>query len=322
MQAISFKVILKAVFGLKDGDRYERLKKVLLAILNPQQPIVSALLFLFPLLQKDLGAWSPWGRFLRQRQEMDELIYAEIKELRENPDPSRTDILSLMMAARYEDGASMTDEELRDELITLLVAGHETTATALAWALYWIHYLPEVRKKLVQELATLGENPEPSEIVKLPYLSAVCQETLRIYPVAMLALNRLVKSPLKIMGYQFQPGTLLIPNIYLTHHREDLYHHPKQFKPERFLEHQFAPYEFMPFGGGNRRCIGMAFAIYEMKLVLATVLSLWKLELADNKPVVPVRKGALLGPAKGVPMVLKEKRHQSQSVLETSSSLA
>jgi unspecific monooxygenase len=317
MQAISFKVILKAVFGLEQGDRYDRLKEVLLAILNPKRPIVSALLFLFPLLQKDLGAWSPWGRFLRQRQEMDELIYAEIKELRNNPEPSRTDILSLMMAARYEDGESMTDEELRDELITLLVAGHETTATALAWALYWIHHLPEVREKLLQELATLGENPEPSEVAKLPYLNAVCQETLRIYPVAMLALNRLVKSPLEITGYQFQPGTLLIPNIYLTHHREDLYPNPKQFKPERFLERQFAPYEFMPFGGGNRRCIGMAFAMYEMKLVLATVLSRWQLELADNKPVVPVRKGALLGPATGVPMVVKKGRFQNQTIAQT-----
>jgi unspecific monooxygenase len=319
MQAISFKVILKAVFGLEEGDRYDRLKEVLLAILNPKRPIVSALLFLFPLLQKDLGAWSPWGRFLRQRQEMDELIYAEIKGLRKNPEPSRTDILSLMMAARYEDGESMSDEELRDELITLLVAGHETTATALAWALYWIHHLPEVREKLLQELATLGENPEPSEVAKLPYLNAVCQETLRIYPVAMLALNRLVKSPLEITGYQFQPGTLLIPNIYLTHHREDLYPNPKQFKPERFLSGQFAPYEFMPFGGGNRRCIGMAFAMYEMKLVLATVLSRWQMELADNKPVVPVRKGALLGPAKGVPMVVKKSRFQNQTIAQTAS---
>lgn len=317
MQAISFKIILKAVFGLKEGDRYDKLKDVLLAILNPKRPIVSALLFLFPLLQKDLGAWSPWGRFLRQREKMNELIYAEIRELKENPDPSRTDILSLMMAARYEDGESMTDEELRDELITLLVAGHETTATALAWALYWIHHLPEVREKLLQELATWGENPESDEIVKLPYLNAVCQETLRIYPVAMLALNRLVKSPLEITGYQFQPDTVLLPNIYLTHHREDLYPDSKQFKPERFLFGQFASYEFMPFGGGNRRCIGMALAMYEMKLVLATLLSRWQLELADNKPVVPVRKGALLGPAKGVPMVLKKTRFQDQKIDQT-----
>ena len=320
MQAISFKVILKAVFGLKDGDRYERLKEVLLAILNPKSPMVSALLFLFPLLQKDLGAWSPWGRFLRQRQEIDELIYAEIKELRENPDPSRTDILSLMMAARYEDGESMTDEELRDELITLLVAGHETTATTLTWAFYWIHHLPEVREKLLQELATLGENPEPSEIAKLPYLNAVCQETLRIYPVAMFATQRVVKSPLQFLGRRFDPGTILCTCIYLTHHREELYPEPKQFKPERFLEHQFPPYEYLPFGGGNRRCIGMAFAQFEMKLVLAKVLSRWQMELADSKPVKSVRRGLLFGPSDGVRMLVIDKRSQNQRIVQTSSS--
>ena len=225
-----------------------------------------------------------------------------------------------MMSARDEQGQPMTDVELRDELMTLLVAGHETTATSLAWALYWIHHLPQVREKLLQELDALGDNPDPSAIVRLPYLNAVCQETLRIYPVAMLALNRVVKSPLQIGGYQFEPGNLLVPCIYLTHHREDLYPDPKQFKPERFLERQFTPYEYLPFGGGNRACIGMAFAQFEMKLVLATILSHWQLELADSKPVEPVRKGALLGPAQGVPMVVKGKRPENQRILQTSSS--
>jgi unspecific monooxygenase len=211
----------------------------------------------------------------------------------------------------------MTDVELRDELITLLFAGHETTATSLAWALYWIHHTPEVREKLLQELDSLGEKADPNTIFRLPYLNAVCSETLRLYPVAMLTLTRLVKSPLEIKGYQFEPGTLVIPSIYLTHHREDLYPNAKQFKPERFLERQFAPYEYLPFGGGNRRCIGMAFALFEMKLVLATVLSQWQMELADSKPVQPVRKGLLLGPAQGVRMVATGRRAQNKSVLET-----
>lgn len=161
---------------------------------------------------------------------MDELIYAEISDAsgglrlhKQQPDPSRTDILSLMMATRDEEGQRMTDVELRDELITLLVAGHETTATSLAWALYWIHHLPDVRAKLLQEIDSLGENPDPNAILRLPYLSAVCSEALRLYPVAMLGLNRLVKSPLKIMGYQLNAGNLVIPCIYLTHHQEDLY---------------------------------------------------------------------------------------------------
>ena len=319
MQAISFQVILKAVFGLEEGSRYEQLEERLTALMNPKRPLLRGMMIVFPALQRDFG---PWRQFKAQLKQIDELIYAEIGDRRAQPDSSRTDILSLMMAARDEAGEPMTDVELRDELMTLLIAGHETTATSLAWALYWIHHLPQVREKLLQELDSLGDNPDPTSILRLPYLNAVCQETLRIYPVAMLALNRVVKSPLQIGGYNFEPGTLLVPCIYLTHHREDLYPEPKQFKPERFLERQFSPYEYLPFGGGNRTCIGMAFAQFEMKLVLATVLSNWQLELADNKPVEPVRKGALLGPAKGVPMVVKGKRSESQRILETSSSSA
>ncbi|MEH2114142.1 cytochrome P450 [Nostoc sp.] len=318
VQTISLEVILKAVFGLVDGPRYEKLKKVLLKILNPKQPFVTAMMLVFPSFQRDLGSWSPWGRFLRLREQMDELIYAEIQDRQQQPDSSRTDILSLMMATRDEDGQPMTDVELRDELITLLVAGHETTATSLTWALYWIHHLPQVREKLLQEIDNLGKDPDPNAILRLPYLSAVCSETLRLYPVAMLVLNRLVKSPLEIMGYQLNPGTLVIPCIYLTHHREDLYPQSKQFKPERFLERQFTPSEYLPFGGGNRRCIGMAFALFEMKVVLATVLSHWQMELADSKPVQPARKGALLGPRGGVQMIVTGKREQNQAVRETS----
>ncbi|MBN4000759.1 cytochrome P450 [Nostoc sp. LPT] len=319
MQEISFQVILKAVFGLKDGVRYEKLKEILIAILNPKRPILRAILLFFPLLRQDLGPRSPWGSYLRLRQEMDDLIYAEIQERRSLADQSRSDILSLMMAARDEAGEPMTDLELRDELMTLLVAGHETTASSLAWALYWIHHQPEVREKLVQELDSLSENKDPNAIFRLPYLNAVCSETMRLYPVAMLGLNRLVKSPLEIAGYKFDPGTILVPCIYLSHHREDLYPNSKQFQPERFLERQFTPFEYLPFGGGNRRCIGMAFALFEMKLVLATILSDWQMKLADTKPVLPVRKSFLLAPGGGVPMVVTGKRQQNQRVLETNS---
>jgi unspecific monooxygenase len=322
MQEISFKVILKAVFGLEEGSRYDQLKQLLTAWLNHKRPLLQTLMLLFPVLQQDLGSWSPWGRFLRQRQQMDELIYAEIRERRSQLDPSRTDILSLMMAARDEAGEPMTDVELRDELMTLLVAGHDTTATALAWAFYWIHHQPPVREQLLQELDSLSENLDSSAILQLPYLNAICQETLRIYPVAMFAFPRMVKSPLQIMGYQFEPGTLLSPCIYLAHHREDLYPEPKQFKPERFLLRQFTPYEYLPFGGGNRRCIGMAFAQFEMKLVLATVLSRWQMEPADSKPVRPVRRGLLMAPADGVRMVVTGMRSQNQRILQTSSSQA
>ncbi|WP_414624340.1 cytochrome P450 [Calothrix sp. CCY 0018] len=316
MQAISFEVILKAVFGLESGLRYEQLKELLMAWMNPKKPIVQTLMLLFPALQKDLGDWSPWGSFLRLRQKMDELIFAEIRERWSKLDSSRTDILSLMMAARDENDEPMTEVELRDELMTLLVAGHETTATSLSWAFYWIHQQPLVLEKLRQELDNLGDNPEANDMMKLPYLNAVCQEALRIYPVVNFGLPRIVKSPLEIMGYQLEPGTIVSACIYLTHHREDLYPEPKQFKPERFLERQFSPNEYLPFGGGNRRCLGYAFALFEMKLVLATILSRWQLELADSKPVKPVRKGILMSPKDGVRMVVKGKRTQQQQVLQ------
>ncbi|MDJ0800891.1 MAG: cytochrome P450 [Calothrix sp. MO_167.B12] len=320
MQAISFEVIIKAVFGLEEGSRCEQLKEVLMEWVNPKRPLLQTIILMFPILQMDLGSWSPWGRFLLLRQQMDQLIYAEIRERRSKLDPSRTDILSLMMAASDDNGEQMTDVELRDELMTLLIAGHETTATSLAWAFYWIHHQPQIRAKLLQELDSLGDYTDLSTILKLPYLNAVCKETLRLYPVTMFALPRVVKSRLQIGDYQFEPGTILSACIYLTHQREDLYPEPKQFKPERFLEHQFSPYEYLPFGGGNRRCLGYAFAEFEMKLVLANILCHWQLVLADNKPVKPVRKGLLIAPKDGVRMVVKGKRPENQRVFQTASS--
>ncbi|MBE9015048.1 cytochrome P450 [Chroococcidiopsis sp. CCALA 051] len=307
MQAISFNVILQAVFGLREGERYRQIEKLLYNMLElTNSPLKASLLF-FPFLQRDLGAWSPWGNFLRQKQQLDRLLHAEIEARRANPDPGRTDILSLLMAARDEAGEPMKDEELRDELMTLLVAGHETTATALTWALYWIHKLPEVRQKLLAELDILGDTPDQNAIVRLPYLNAICSETLRIYPVGMLTFPRVVRSPVTLLGQQLEPGTVLVGSIYLAHQRQDLYPEPKQFKPERFLERQFSPYEYLPFGGGVRRCIGAAFALFEMKLVLATILSNLELSLANNRPVHPVRRGLVSAPTK-VEMVMTGRR--------------
>jgi cytochrome P450 family 110 len=303
MQKISLGVILREVFGLYEGARYEKLENLISSVLERfSSPLGTALLF-FPSLQRDLGPWSPWGRFLQEQRQIDELLYTEIEQRRSDPDPNRTDILSLMMSARDEKGEPMTDLELHDELISLLIGGHDTTATAMSWALYWIHKLPQVREKLLQELATLGENPDPMEIFRLPYLSAVCSETLRMYPMTIHTLPRQVKSPVELMGYQLSPGTIVVSLIYLTHQREDIYPEPKQFKPERFLAKQFSPYEYLPFGGGARRCIGMELAKFEMKLVLATILSDWEIKLADNRPVRPVRRWVTLGPAGGVKIV-------------------
>jgi cytochrome P450 family 110 len=296
-QEITMRVILNAVFGLSEGKRYEQVRCLMTRVLDATgSPLTSSLLF-FPFLQKDWGSWSPWGRFLQQRKKLDELLYAEIRERRENLDPARTDILTLLLSARDENGEAMTDEQLRDELMTLLLAGHETTATALTWTLYWIHKMPEVRQRLRRELEVLGHYPDPMEIVKLPYLNAVCQETLRIYPVAMITFPRVVLRSFEVMGHKFGAETWLAPCIYLTHHREDLYPEPQKFKPERFLERQYSPSEFYPFGGGHRRCLGMALAMYELKLATATIASEFDLVLPDGRPIKPVRRGVTLAPS-------------------------
>jgi unspecific monooxygenase len=302
MQSISLQVILEVVFGLYEGERCQQLKQLMSEIAEIfRSPLSSGFLF-FPALQKDWGAWSPWGKFVRQRQQIDDLLYAEIAERRANPDPNRTDILSMLMSARDEEGQPMSDRELRDELMALMFAGHETTATAMAWALYWTHYLPDVRDKLLSELKGLGESPGLMDIVRLPYLTAVTQETLRIHPVAMLTFPRVAQEPVEMMGYYLEPGTVVMGCMYLTHQREDIYPNHREFRPERFLERQFSPYEFIPFGGGVRRCIGEALAQFEMKLVLATILSEYRLTLVDKKRERPQRRGVTLAPASGVKM--------------------
>jgi unspecific monooxygenase len=317
MQQISLEVILQAVLGLSEGERYQQLKSLLGLIVDMfSSPLIASFLY-FPFLQKDLGVWSPWGKFVRLRQQIDQLLYAEIAERQEQPDASRVDILSLLMSARDEEGKSMTEQELRDEMVTLLLAGHDTTASAMAWALYWIHQQPQVREKLLQELDSLGDFLDPMSIVQMPYLSAVCNETLRIQPVAMLTFPRVVQEPVELLGHQLETGTFVIGCIYLLHQREDLYSQPEQFKPERFLERQFSPYEFMPFGGGVRRCIGDALASFEMKLVLATILLRYQLVLAERQPERPQRRGITLTPANGVRMrFCRDARKKVQSTQE------
>ena len=304
-QQISLQVILEAVYGLQDDERSQELKQRITVLSNIfESTLTSALLFL-PFLQQDWGAWSPWGNFLRQQKAIDEAIYQELATRRTQDYSERQDILSLMMSARDEAGEALKDRELRDELMTLMLAGHETTATAIAWSLYWVHRKPEIKAKLRAELASLGSDPDPMEIAKLPYLDAVCKETLRIYPVAMLTFPRVVQEPLELIGYKLEPGQVVMGCIYLLHQREDIYPEPNKFKPERFLETEFSAYEFFPFGGGKRRCIGEALAKLEMKLVLATIISNYDLELASDRPETPARRGVTLAPKTGVEMVFK-----------------
>jgi cytochrome P450 family 110 len=297
MQTISMRVILQAVFGLRHGPRYQRLEKVLGRMLDRLGSPFSVSFLFFPVLQLDFGPLSPWGSFVRDRKEISHLIFEEIAERRAHADMSRKDILSLLMGARDEAGEALTDSELRDELMTLLTAGHETTATALTWALYWIHKLPSIRQQLLSELGSIGGAHDPNTIFRLPYLNAICSETLRIYPVGMLTFPRVTKTRVELTSTSLEPDTIVMGCIYLAHRREDVYQDPEQFRPERFLERRFSPFEYLPFGGGARRCIGMAFAQFEMKLVISRILSTFELAFTSNRPVRLGRRGVTSGPS-------------------------
>ncbi|MEM9949694.1 MAG: cytochrome P450, partial [Cyanobacteria bacterium P01_D01_bin.36] len=255
-QQISLQTIAKVVLGFADGPNSQTMLDILTETADGFGSPVSAMLLFFNSLQKDLGAWSPWGRFLQLRRQLDELLYAEIDERLQTPDPSRTDILSMLMASRTEAGEALSKEELRDELMALLLAGHETTATAIAWSLYWVHRDTGVKEKLLVELDSLGPDALPGEIAQLPYLSAVCKETLRRSPVAMFTFPRVAQAPVDMLGYHFEAGSTFLGCIFLTHQRSDLYPNPRAFRPERFLERKYSPYEFVPFGNGARRCVG------------------------------------------------------------------
>lgn len=298
IQDISLQFIIRAIFGVNDEDRFQQLKQIFISLLNLLSHPWTSIVLYFHALQQDWGPWSLWGRFVRLRQQVDDIIYAEIKRRQDNPALLGEDILSLMMSARNEQGEPIKDVELRDDLMILLLGGHETTSMSITWALYWIHHLPQVYEKLMAELDTIDDRQDSNVITKLPYLNAVCHETLRIYPPTILGAYRIAQEPVEIMGYKFEPGTFILPCIYLTHRQEDLYPEPNYFRPERFLERHFSAYEFVAFGGGSRRCLGYALSLFEMKLVLATILINLKLALPDNCIVKPVRSAFTVAPSK------------------------
>jgi cytochrome P450 len=275
----------------------ERLRRWVTAAANP--------LLLWPRLQVDLGPRSPWGRVVRLRREVHALLGAEIARRRAEPAGRRQDVLSLLLAARDEQGRSLRDDELRDQLVTLLGAGHETTASALAFAINRILGTPAVLAAARGELdRVVGSGPvEPGHIGRLEYLDAVVKESLRLDPVVPDVGRRLTR-PHRIGGWELPRGVTVVPAIYLTHRHPEVWEEPDVFRPERFLGRRVDPYAFFPFGGGIRRCIGMAFAAYEMKVVLAQVLSRLELRVAPGYRFRPTRRGVTLAPSQGMPVVV------------------
>ncbi|WP_437960203.1 cytochrome P450 [Sorangium sp. So ce119] len=296
-QAISLDVIIRAVFGVEEPHRTRAFARAVVAMGDAVTP---ALAFL-PLLQRELGGFGPYARFRRRVEALEALFRDQIERARATPGD---DILSLLVSARYDDGSAMSDQAIFDQLRTLLFAGHETTALALAWALDHVHRDPGVLARLRDEIDALGPEPDPERLAALPYLDAVCKEALRLYPIAT-EVPRLVAQPFRLGEHELQPGTGVAPCILLVHHRPELYPEPSRFRPERFLERKFSPFEYLPFGGGNRRCIGAAFAMFEMKIVLGVALSAWQFRLLDERPPRPARRNVTLGPAGGVPVALR-----------------
>ena len=211
---------------------------------------------------------------------------------------SREDILSMLVAARFDDGSAMSDKEIRDQLMTLLLAGHETTATGLAWAFDLLFRAPDKMERLREEIAATDGHD---------YVDAVVKETLRIRPVVPFVGRRL-KEPMDLGGYQLPAGTDVMPAIYLAHTRPDVYRDPYEFRPERFLEDNLETFGWIPFGGGTRRCIGAAFAEFEMRIVLETILRRADLRPATDRPERMVRRNVTLSPRGGTPAVLVERR--------------
>jgi cytochrome P450 len=288
MRALTFEVIARAVFGVTEPARIERLRRALAAVVEMQM-----VFFLPAPMRRDLGAWSPWGQFRRRLAAADALIYEEIARRRGDPE-ERADVLSLLLRARDEDGGAMTDAELRDELMTMLLAGHETTATALAFAFDLILREPDLVARLRAEAGSGDDR----------HLDAVVSESLRLRPV-IDANERTLTRPRTIAGRTLPAGIRVYPAIVVVQLREDLYPEPLRFRPERFLDGESTPYAWLPFGGGIRRCIGAALAQAEMAEVIRTVLSQVEIEPLRPRREPVVLRGITMVPRHGTPVTVR-----------------
>lgn len=295
MQEITLDIILRAVFGVAEGERLRQLRRWMVEALRMagRNPLLLV---------------TAWSRLTRIRQEIDRLLYGEIARRKLASREDSSDVMTLLVAARDEEGRPMSDEEIRDEMVTMLVAGQETTATSLAWAIYALLQNPEAMAAARAEVAqVIGEGqrlpaPSPEQIAALEYLDAVIKETARLHPVVPIVVRRLERET-PIGDHMIQAGNIVAPCIYLTHRRPDLWPEPEKFNPERFVGRRIDPNTFFPFGGGTRHCLGAAFATYEMKVVLARLLSRLSLRSDGSQTVGVVRRGITFAPSGGVPVI-------------------
>jgi cytochrome P450 len=304
MQRLTLEIILRAVFGLDPGRRLDALREQLGQVLAFGDRPLS----LMPpppdgAVARTLEKFGPFAEFVRLQEENDRLMFELIEE-RRGGNGHRDDVLALLLQARHEDGSPMSDQELRDELMTLLVAGHETTATSLAWAFERLARQPHVLSRLVEEIDA-GDDA---------YLVATIQETLRRRPVLPNVEPRLVKRPFEVGGWEYPVGVCLVPNAYLVHHDPAIYPDPYEFRPERFLDEAPGTYTWIPFGGGRRRCIGASFAMLEMQIVLRTVLGRCEVRPAPNGGEHATRRNISVRPGGGALTQLGDRRPAAVAV--------
>jgi len=295
---ISMEIIIRIVFGF---DQQARIEKTIELMGRVTDQVWSALPFV-PLLRKDLGAWSPGGKFRRLKTEVREFISKEIDLARQMQTNDRTDVLISLQRGQNRNN-DLDEELLHDQLITLLLAGHETTAAGIAWALEWIHYTPGVLERINSELNTTANKAGPVDFADSRYLDAACKEALRIYPVIPFIV-RTANQPVSLSACKVPAGARVAASIYLTHHRRDIYSDPECYLPERFLEHSYSPFEYLPFGIGPHRCLGAELALYEMKVVLAVLLGRWNFQLAGARRPVPDRASLAIKPSGNTPLLV------------------
>ncbi len=296
--SISLEVILRIVFGIGSGRFVEPGQRVLYDLWRKATPYF----IFFPWLMRDW--FPPWRRYSAAKEQFTAWVNDIIAERQNSPEQSG-DVLGQMLAMHYEDGSAMNAEAIRDELITLLMAGNETTATALAWALYDLGNNPDVLATLRQELDAFGPDPDPGLVTRLPYLSAVCNETLRLHTL-LPEVGRVLFSPLDLCGHTLPAGTSVVVSVMAIHHDPGLYPEPDLYNPERFSKRSYGVFEFMPFGGGHRRCLGAGLSDYEMRISLAEIVTHWDFAPAAREQ--EVRHDIAMGTKKGVLLYIKGRR--------------
>ena len=294
LQALTLEIILRAVFGLDPGPRLDSLRDDLATFLAYGNSPLTLIPGPEDLETKErqmrlFNRAGPLKGFLTIRERVNDLIFELIDERREDS-AGRDDVLAMLLAARHEDGSPMTDQELRDELMTMLVAGHETTASSLAWGFERLAREPRVAARLHEEVRDGNGDP---------YLTATIQEVLRRRPVLPNTAPRLVKKPIEVGGWEYDRGVALVASAYLLHHDPDIYDDPYSFRPERFLDSPPGTYTWIPFGGGRRRCLGMSFAMLEMKIVLRSVIRAYELRGLTAGGEMPRRRNITIRPGRG-----------------------